>query len=65
MSTFYTMQEVADMLRVSYWTIRRQVDAGFLKGYKIGGDWRFTEDQLTEYLEQRHVDKSKRKKQTA
>lgn len=45
-------------------TIVRAIDKGHLNGIKIGSDWRFTAQQLDDYLEKRTV-KNKPKKNIA
>lgn len=65
MSTFYTLQEVAAMWKVHEDTVLRHVESGKLKATRLGRFWRFTDEQLNEYLQHRQIDKSKRKKQTA
>jgi len=54
----YTMQEVEDLLKVSRWTIMRYMKDGKLKGAKIGRDWRFTEEQLKDFLNSMTPDSS-------
>ena len=47
---FYTLQEVADILRVSRQTIYNYVTAGKLKATKYGKAYRVTESTLQEFL---------------
>ncbi|WP_069187720.1 helix-turn-helix domain-containing protein [Alkalihalobacillus pseudalcaliphilus] len=44
--TFYTIDEIATMTRLTSRTIRTYLKNGLLKGTKIGGQWRFTEENL-------------------
>jgi excisionase family DNA binding protein len=50
---FYTVQEVADKLRVSYQTVIREIRAGGMPGVKVGGQWRVSDSALRCYLEAR------------
>ena len=50
MNKFYTTDEVAKMFNVCRMTIIRYVRAGKLKGFLIGRSWRFTEDQIEDYI---------------
>ncbi len=43
---YYTIGEVADILKVSHLSIRRWIDSGTLKAIKIGGVWRILENDL-------------------
>jgi excisionase family DNA binding protein len=45
-----TVDEAADYLNVSVKTIRRYIYANKLKATKVGGQWRITETQIKEYL---------------
>lgn len=47
---FYTVEEVAKMLKVSHMTIRREIERGNLKAAKVGHVWRITEEELKRYL---------------
>jgi acetyl-CoA synthetase len=51
--TYYTLQEIADRLKVNYRTVYRWVRAGKLPAYKFGQDWRVTESDLKEFIEER------------
>ena len=46
----YTLQEVADVLRVSRQTIYNYVTAKRLKASKIGKEYRVTENDLQDFL---------------
>jgi excisionase family DNA binding protein len=50
---FYTVQEVADKLRVSYQTVVREIRSGAMPGAKVGGQWRVSDSALRGYLEAR------------
>ena len=47
---FYTVEEIAKMLKVSHMTIRREIERGNLKAAKVGHVWRITEEELKSYL---------------
>ena len=46
----YTMTEVAELLGVTYRTIRSYVMTGKLKAVKIGGMWKISEDNLRKFI---------------
>ena len=47
----YTLQEVADILKVSRQTIYNYVTAKKLKATKYGKEYRVTEENLKEFIE--------------
>jgi putative molybdopterin biosynthesis protein len=47
----YTLQEVANILKVSRQTIYNYVTAGKLKATKFGKEYRVTEANLQEFIE--------------
>jgi len=47
---FYTVAEVAGLLRVDHNTVRRRIRAGELEGFKIGDTLRVEEQALVDYL---------------
>ena len=49
---YYTIKEVADLLKVSYMTVFRWVKAGKLKSVKAGKQHRVSKLALNEYLKQ-------------
>lgn len=49
--TFYTVEEIADQLRVSIYTVREWIKAGKLEAVKVGKHYRVSETQLNNYLE--------------
>lgn len=57
--TYYTLQEVADRLKVNYRTVYRWVHAGQLPAYKLGKEWRIEEEDLRSFLEARRIGPSK------
>jgi excisionase family DNA binding protein len=52
----YTLQEVAERLRVSLQTVRRLVRTGELKTIKVGRQYRVTHAQLEAFMGQRQRD---------
>lgn len=60
----YTVQEIAEALRVHSRTAYRLVKEGKIKGIKVGSQWRIPESALLEYIEtgwQAHVQEKKDK----
>jgi excisionase family DNA binding protein len=55
--TYYTLPEVAEKLKVSRRTVYRWVQAGELPAYKLGGEFRITERDLEQFLEERRTTK--------
>jgi len=51
---FYTLKEVADLLRVHYMTVYRLVIVGEIDATKVAGVWRIPAESLIDYLESRH-----------
>lgn len=47
----YTVQEIADTLRVHSRTAYRLVKEGKIKGIKVGSQWRIPEQALLEYID--------------
>lgn len=50
---FYTIEELSKLLSLHPATIRILFRDGKIKGYKVGREWRATEETLKEYLESR------------
>ena len=50
----YTIHEVAGLLKVAYLTVYRWIQAGKLKSYKAGKQYRVDEKDLKEFMVQ-HV----------
>ena len=46
-----TVDEVAEMLKLSKYTIYEKIKAGDIKAFKVGRKIRITEDDLKEYIE--------------
>ncbi len=45
-----TLEEAAQRLRTSIWTVRRWIREGKLVGTKIGGEWRVDPADLEEFI---------------
>lgn len=52
MSKIYNVEDAASLLGVSIKTIRRYIYGGKIGANKIGGQWRMTQEQIDEYLNQ-------------
>jgi excisionase family DNA binding protein len=61
MERLLTTEEVAEYLRVEVVTIRRLINRSELAAYRIGGEYRFTESDLADYLQQQRVPSSAEK----
>lgn len=48
---YYSIEEVAKMLKVAYLTVYRWIQAGKLKAIKAGKQYRITETQLKNFTE--------------
>jgi len=46
----YTLEETAELLKLSRYTIVREVNRGNLAGAKMGKQWRFTRQDINKYL---------------
>ncbi len=47
---FYTARELADKLQVNIMTIYRYINAGKLKAYKIGKEFRIGNDEFKRFM---------------
>jgi acetyl-CoA synthetase len=52
---YFTPEELADKLKVSYRTIKKYLLDGSLKGVKVGRLWRIRASDLEAFLEGRQV----------
>ena len=52
---FYTAQQLADKLQVNVMTIYRYINAGKLKGYKFGKEFRVSADEFQRFLDSNEV----------
>ena len=50
---YYSIKEVAVMLKVAYLTVYRWIQAGKLKAVKAGKQHRISKDDLTTFLSER------------
>jgi len=46
-----TLRETAELLRVSRRTLQRMIEGKKLPVFRVGGQWRVRESQLTKWLE--------------
>ena len=51
--TFYTSAQVAEKLQFNQQVVVRKLQTGEIPGYKIGKDWRISDQQLAAWLESR------------
>jgi excisionase family DNA binding protein len=54
-SSYLSVQEVADRLGVSVFTIRRYIRAGKLRAIKLDGVYRLGREDLVEFLRSREI----------
>lgn len=54
-SRFMTVQEVADLMRVSSMTVYRLIKAGDLRAVRVGRSFRIREADVNEYLERSYT----------
>ena len=47
----YTVEEVADLLKIKPTTVRAMLRDNELNGFKAGKAWRVTEDDLKKYIQ--------------
>jgi len=52
---FFTLHEVAKLLKISYMTVFRWVKAGKLEAYQIGKQYRIKQSTLDKFLEKKKV----------
>jgi excisionase family DNA binding protein len=50
---YFTVEEVAERLKVSHMTVYRWIKARKLGAYKIGGEFRITEGDIERFLQAR------------
>lgn len=65
MPKFFTPSEVAESLKVSEQTVRRWLREGKIGGVKLSlgarSEWRISEDQFNEFIQERTIPKRKEK----
>lgn len=52
---FFTVAEVADLLRVSSMTVYRLIEAGDLRALRVGKSFRINTDDLDQFLGSRYT----------
>jgi len=55
----YTIEQASEYLIVPKQTVSKWLREGRLKGYKVGGQWRISEEALEEFLFSSAEDKDK------
>lgn len=53
-SDVLTVEEVAKELRVSAQTVRKIIEDGELKAFRVRGQWRIKREDLDRYIEQNY-----------
>lgn len=48
-----TVKQLAEFLQVTELTVRRAINAGELKAFKVGREWRIERKAVMEWLEQK------------
>lgn len=51
--SYKTIEQVAELLNVSYQVIRNLIVEGKLRAFKAGRQWRIKESELDKYIEKR------------
>ena len=51
----FTLQEAAEICRVSSQTLQKEIDEGKLQANKIRGQWRILESDFVEYFRRTHT----------
>ena len=57
----YTVAEAARLLHVHPTTLREFAQQGKIRGSKLGRSWRFTEEDIREFLERQRPEVSRRR----
>lgn len=47
-----TIKELAEFLKISVLTVRRAIDAGELKAFKVGKAWRVEREAVIEWIKE-------------
>jgi len=55
MEKFYTVDDIAKIAMVTARTVRNYLKDGLLTGRKIGGQWRFTDEDLNKFFERGEI----------
>ena len=56
MEQLLTVRQLQELLRVDRVTIYRMLEAGALPGFKVGGQWRFSQGEIEAWLNSQRVD---------
>jgi excisionase family DNA binding protein len=51
MDKYFTFDEVCELWGISQPTLSKILQTGKLEAYKVGANWRFSQEQLDAYLE--------------
>ena len=51
--TYFTVEEVAERLKIANMTVYRWINTVSLGAYKLGGEFRITERDINQFLEDR------------
>ena len=62
---WYTLNDIATMTRLTTRTLRNYLRMGLLAGEKVDGIWRFSEEQLWEFMDNPSVRQGMHAKQNA
>lgn len=60
MSAALTVRQVADLLSVNERTVYRMAQRGELPGFKVAGTWRFLQQDIEAWIDQRKRDAAER-----
>ena len=56
MDDLLTTRQLQDLLQVDRITIYRMLNDGRLQGFKVGGQWRFSRQEIESWLREQRVD---------
>ena len=59
--TFFTVQELAEYLRMKPITIYKHASKGDLPGFKVGATWRFKKSSIDRWIEEQEKEIAKKK----
>jgi excisionase family DNA binding protein len=58
MTTVLTLEEAAEFLKVHPSTIYRLLKSRMIPAFKIGSDWRFNQESIQRWIEERETTRS-------
>ncbi len=61
----YKATEVCNILKITRRSLYRYLEAGEIKGFRVGREYRFTEKDVTDFIEARRGTRPRRKKNAA